>query len=208
MIRDRVKKLLRIPHAKPKSKPDPLRQIARKRARAEKLLGKVDQLTGLARIVTGRAQAAAHFGVSSRTIGYWQESGMPHGQGIYDLDAVAAWLKESGIQREQSGGPGARAQLLAAQVKLAELKLARLGGELVEIEVARRLFVRHIHEAKAILDQVPDRVLAALPAAAVKEKGRRQTIRRQAAGVVRSACQALSDLLSAPEIEPPKQSDE
>jgi phage terminase Nu1 subunit (DNA packaging protein) len=190
-----------------KPKPDPLRQLAKKRARVQKLLGQVDQLTGSARVVTGRAQLAAHFGVSNRTIGYWQESGMPHGQGVYDLEAVAAWLKESGIQREQSSGPGARAQLLAAQVKLAELKLARMGGELVEIEVARRLFVRHVHEAKAILDQVPDRVLAALPAAVLKGKGR-QTIRRSAAGVVRSACQALADLLAAPEIEPPKQKDE
>lgn len=183
-----------------KKEPNPLRQLAKKRARVEKLLGRVDQLTGSARIVTGRAQLAKHFGVSNRTIGYWQESGMPHGQGVYDLDTVAAWLKQTGIQ-QASADPGAKAQLLAVQVKIAELKLARLGGELVEIEVARRLFVRHIHEAKAILNQIPDRVLAALPAAAVKTL--RQTIRRQTAGVVRAACQSLSDLLSAPEIEPP-----
>jgi phage terminase Nu1 subunit (DNA packaging protein) len=148
-----------------------------------------------AHVVTRRAEVAAHFGVSNRTVGYWQESGMPRGPGgVYDLDAIAAWLKESGVKRD-SGSPE-RAELLKLDAEIKQMKLSRLRGELVEAEAVRRMLVRTITESKAILDQVPSRAAALLTGVPAKTRDR---VRKGLVDIVRDVCDSLADMLAEPE---------
>jgi hypothetical protein len=141
------------------------------------------------------AAVAAHFGVSQRAVGYWLSSGAPGSPGRYDLAAIAAW-REGQQSNGDEPAEGARGRFLAARAAREELRLAKERGELVRLDDTRRLMIRHINEAKAILGQLPDRVLAVLPAA-IAGKIRRQ-VRDECARLIDHSCGSLADLLAKP----------
>ena len=81
-----------------------------------------------------------------------------------------------------------------AQANLREIRAREAAGELVPRDAVTRLFVQHVSEAKAIFDQVPDRVLAALPKRL--KPGVRRQVQEDVRKVVDDTCHALADLLS------------
>jgi len=144
-----------------------------------------------------RDALAQHLGVALRTVAGWISRGMPTLEGGgYDLEAVDAWLETS---RSRGGAPPdtkgrqQRERLRDLEIELAETKLAQQRGRLIEVEPVRRMLVRHIHEAKAILDQLPDRVLGVLPSRT--KAGVRRSVRKRVAAAVDGAYTMLADSL-------------
>jgi len=148
------------------------------------------------RVVRTRGEVARFFEVSERTIGYWQSRGMPGGPGDYDLDEIVSWREREGLGRSDEDSVRALGQRIDNEMK--QLKLGQLRGELIAVEPIVRLFTRHIHEAKAIFEQIPERVLSALPAQTPAKTRRR--IRQQCRKIIDDSLRSLSDLLAAPEL--------
>ena len=67
----------------------------------------------------------------------------------------------------------------------------------MERDAARRLFIRHVYEAKALVDQVPDRVMAALPAKTQAKT--RKRVHGEVLRIVDDACRSLAEILVDPE---------
>jgi uncharacterized protein YicC (UPF0701 family) len=141
------------------------------------------------------AEVAGHFGVSERAVHYWLSAGCPGQPGEYDAAAIAAW--RDGRKKDEQSDDNPRAKYLAARAERELLKLAKDRRELVEADAVRRLFARHIHEAKAILGQLADRASAAVPSAQAKI---RKKVREETKRLVDDVCNSLADLLTAPEI--------
>jgi len=150
------------------------------------------------------AEVAQHFQVADRTVSYWISRGMPGDRGAFDLDAIAAWRQREGLARSDEDSARSEGQKIKNQRET--LRLERERGALVAVEPLRRLFVRHIHEAKAIFEAVPDRLLGILPSRLPANAKAWQEIRRQfrgaAQGLVSEVCRALGDVLSAAELPP------
>lgn len=120
------------------------------------------------------AAVAEHFERDQRTIKTWLEKGCPgRGSGGYDLVAIAEW-RDANIRSGDERPAGERGEWeirhSAAQAQLAELRLAKLRGELVEVAAVADHYGRHIAEAKTLLEQLPDRLLAGLPKANAKQR--------------------------------------
>lgn len=137
-------------------------------------------------------EVATHFAVSERTVGSWRRvHGMPGKPGRYDLDAIAAWRAERGVGRKRTQSEE-RTRLLRIEAALKKQRLRKLRGELVSADELRRVIVRHIHEAKSLLEQLPDRVVARLPDDCRRS---RDIVRETARRLVCEACLALADSL-------------
>ena len=108
------------------------------------------------------AQVAVHFGVGERWAANWFARGCPGKPGRYDLDAIERW-RQRNLAVTPGNGESAHARWMEARAERETLKVLQMRGELVPLEPIRRLFVRHVNEAKALMDQIPDRVLAVLP---------------------------------------------
>lgn len=85
-----------------------------------------------------------------------------------------------------------RDKVAAANIR--EIRAREAAGELVPAEAVRRLFVQHVAAARAIFDQVPDRVLAALPQRL--KAGVRRRVQTETRRIVDDVCETLADLLA------------
>lgn len=154
-------------------------------------------------IARNRHEVANHFGVSQRTVSDWMTEptfpGRPakpgRRDGYFPLRDIGVWL-----DAKRGNTPGADRNARGPQDRVASLRgdLLTLDyqeriGELVESAAVGRLLVRHINEARAILDPLPDRVLAALPAKTPERT--RQRIRRQVQRDLHHAYRALAETL-------------
>lgn len=160
--------------------------------------------TAAAPWIVGRlADVAAFFRRSLATVkGEWRPNGMPGNRGRYDLSEILAWRDRRDEQlRGKSPDAAAKAraetQRAIAEANIAERKDRLMAGQLIEREAVRRLFVQHVAEAKALLDQLPDRITAALPDKTGSKIRRRA--KADAQKIVDDACHALADLLAATE---------
>lgn len=156
-----------------------------------------------ATIVKTQGAVAKHFGRCERTVREWIARGMPGRVGRYNLDRIAAWAHAEGLL----GGPAAanrqdpesaKARLDRLRGDAVQLKLARQRGELVAADPVRRLVGRLIHEAKSRLDQLPDRILAGLPAELTNDELAR--IRRHLQKALDDTYTTLAEIPDAPEI--------
>lgn len=136
------------------------------------------------------AEVARHFDVSERTVAGWRARGMPGRPRCYPLAEIAEWR---GRELRPPPDEDLRKRKQRVEIETAQLKLDRLRGRLLELEPVRRMFVRHVHECKAILDQLPDSLLATLPPKTPARTRRR--VRGDVARVIDDAVAALSDLL-------------
>lgn len=149
-------------------------------------------------------QVAKHFGVKPREVDRWVAAGMPGVPGNsaipghLDLMEIAAWLEENELNIKRDKEPsGPRARLLEIETRTKELRYQQLAGEVVELDPISRVTVRHIHEAKAVLERIPDEVLAVLPA---KTPARvRRAIRVEVFDLIDASCQMLADTIREPE---------
>ncbi len=120
------------------------------------------------RIVPRLKDVALELGKGERTVQYWKDRGMPGTAGAYDLDAILAWYaetfgaKDDGPDDEVSRGYWETRRSKAAALR-DELKLAEQRGQVVDVDVPAREFGAFLVEARAILEQLPDFMLAQLP---------------------------------------------
>lgn len=154
-----------------------------------------------ATIVTTRSDVARHFAVAERTVGNWIARGMPGRPGRYDLAAIAAW--RGGRQPAKPGRLSPEREAAMARHELAraeerEIKVARLRGQLVAVDPARRLVGRRVHEARSVLDQLPDQILAGLPES-LADADRRRVAETARTSVART-CKMLSGLPAASQL--------
>lgn len=136
------------------------------------------------------ADVAAHFGVSERTIGYWRRRGMPGDPGHFDLDLIESWKR--GVI-DQGGGNQHQAELMRIRARMELLELQKIEGQLVEASEPARVMEQAINLAVAILDQAPDRALAALPPSADGET--RSDVRAAFQSVVDNVKNSIADAL-------------
>lgn len=151
-------------------------------------------------IVDSLAQVAEFFARSIDTIkGEWRANGMPGSARRWDLAQILAWRDErqqktAAVRATDQGVVEAERRRAVAEANRAERRDRREAGDLVEVEEVRRLFAQHVNAARSILEQIPDRVIAALPQG-TRAAARRRT-QSQARRIVADCCDTLADLLT------------
>lgn len=114
------------------------------------------------------AGAARALGVHERTVKTWLARGAPGAPGNYDVQAIAVWHASEIGTSESDENISQRAlwetRRAAAAAQFEELRLEERRGHLVDVGLAARHYARHIAEAKVMLEQLPDRLLAHVPA--------------------------------------------
>ena len=122
-----------------------------------------------------RPQLAAAIGRGVRQITEYLQRGMPRERrGGYCIEDCAAWIAanirptgraEHGPEPEASGEKRSYWECYKTreQALVEEIKRRQLEGELVDADDAARLAERRIGHAKALLEQIPDRILGLLP---------------------------------------------
>ena len=151
-------------------------------------------------VVGSHGDVANHFGVSERTVMYWKNKGMPGEPGYFNLDAIKLWREEQGQGSGQSPATSqAREELIEIERDTKAIRLQILRGNLVELDQVRRLFIRHVHEAKAVMERIPDAVLAELPVKTTRRIKRR--IRGKVTGLLDDSCELLADMCRASEVQ-------
>ena len=154
-------------------------------------------------IVRTLADVARFFSKSPATIKTeWRRRGMPGKSGGWDLREIFEWREghreHTGAKNEGESRFEAERRKAVADADMAERKAAQQAGELIEVTPIIRLFTRHVNEAKAIMDQLADRVLSLLPAKTTPKTRRR--VREECRKILDDACRSLGDLLSAEEL--------
>ena len=141
-------------------------------------------------IVTRIAEVAHHFGVSEQSVSGWLRAGMPGtpsgrgaSDGHFDTDEIAAWRAQRQAPRQADSGANNQARIRAA---LLALDLRERTAQLLDAQQVIGGWVRHVHEAKSQLEQLPARVLKRLPPEVSPELRRR--IRKDVLGLVRRVC--------------------
>lgn len=153
-------------------------------------------------VVRTQPEVARFFGVAPDTITRaWRRAGMPGKAGAWDLREILLWRDErfGGRTKPESTAAPAGAESRAeaerrratADADLRELRARRAAKDLVPVQPVQAVLVRHANEAKAILDQVPDRVLGALPTK--MKAATRRRIHAQCRQIVDDACTAVAD---------------
>ena len=150
-------------------------------------------------IVHSLQDAATFFNRSPETIKEWRTKGCPGGRAQYDLSAMLQWRDTHLSGSSSSGGSSAprssadRRKALA-DAALKEMKVEQMRGQLVDVDDTARE-ARHFHtHARALLEQLPDRLLqfnGAESAAFLKEA------RGAVDGVVEVIHQHLQEMLVA-----------
>jgi len=198
-----------------KAAPRPVKKAAPPKKRAKKAAPgpaeKIAKETHEPWVVARLADVARFFGRSLATVkGDWRPGGMPGRAGAWDLKAILQW-RDGAAQAATPAAAGDQSKADAerrkaiAEAAIAERKERLLAGKLIELEPVRRLFVRHVEEAKALMGQIPDRVAAALPAKTAAKI--RKSAREEARRVIDDVCESLADLLNAPEALPDRWDD-
>jgi len=131
--------------------------------------GKVAALPG--KVLQKRSEVAQHFGVSVRTVADWLlvesfpgKVGAPgRGDGYFPVDEIATWWSSQSDSARAPVSDEYRSQLNRIRAEMAQLKLDQLRGKLVEVEAVERLLASSTSATRAILDALPDQVLAELP---------------------------------------------
>lgn len=156
------------------------------------------------RIVHTEQAVADQFGKrSAGTIGHYKRRGMPYvghpgnRPNDYDLDEIAKWMESEGLLGH-TDEDRERAEIARIEKEIKQIKLDKLRGELVELEPVRRLVVRQIHLARTHLEQLPDRLVAALPASSPSKLAKR--IRQHATDAIDVVCRSLAEQLADPDL--------
>jgi phage terminase Nu1 subunit (DNA packaging protein) len=120
--------------------------------------------------IVGRAKLAKIVGVGSRQISYYVENGMPQeGAGKFCLESCVEWVKSHvkptgrGDGRQKNDRGHWETQKVRWQAKQEALKYRQQVGELIPVDEVSREQERAITHAKALAEQIPDRLLGLLP---------------------------------------------
>lgn len=135
-------------------------------------------------IVATQQQVAGFFGNSLETIKDWREKGMPgepggpNAPGRYDLSAILRWRDATiGPSGRNETGDASRSEAdrrrAWAEAQRSELELAVERGQVAPVADMLREWSHAATHARALLEQVPDRLLAALPPGSDGDQRRR-----------------------------------
>lgn len=161
------------------------------------------------RVVLTRAEVAQHFHVSTRTIGYWSSEGMPGKPGAFNLDEIEEWRQKKHGGESRGVANDERSKMLVVERQLKELKLKQQLGEVAPVAPWFRRLERRINEAKAILNQLPEMVVAVAVEEGLSPEAAGR-MRRRVAEVLDRTYGAVADAASPDdtEIEYPYDDDE
>ena len=123
-------------------------------------------------IVRTIPEVASHFDVSKNAVREWVrdpefpgrvgERGRQNGR--FPLEAIADWkAARDGTREANQVGNSARERKWNADAEIREMELARMRGELIEVDVVAREMTRAIHNAKSIINEIPDELFDRLP---------------------------------------------
>lgn len=153
----------------------------------------------LPKILRTRKECGNHFGVHPDTVSDWHATpGFPGRaassagnarDGYYPISEIEQWLAnrrgaKSGAVEEE------RAKLLAVQRQERELRLAKQRGELISVAEVATFMARVVTQAGAMIDEIPDRVMAQIPGR-VKN---RPAIRRDLVGLTKDLRALMQEL--------------
>lgn len=153
-----------------------------------------------------RDECARHYGVSTRTVAGWLKDPTFPGRsgtrgqadGWFPYDRIDVWLETKPDKlagKTDDARTAAASELVAVKAKRESLRYEREAGELINAAEAEKAIQRQIAIAKSILDPLPDRFAALVPAKAGEEvKTKTATLTRTA---LREAYAALAETLSA-----------
>lgn len=123
-------------------------------------------------VLKTRAEVANYFGVSERTVTYWQSvagfpgrSGSPStGEpGHYPLQEIAEWRKNRISKQAQPDEGSVNAKIQAERLRKLRIENDEAEGRLIDCLVVARIISRMFATAKQYLLQVPHKVQALLP---------------------------------------------
>ncbi len=144
-----------------------------------------------ARVARSLAEVAQFLGLSERRVAEFRTRGMPGTPGAYPLAEIGDWYERA--VRQQSGADHA-AELMRIRARREQLELQSREGRLVDVDIPARIFEASAAHARQLFDQLPDRILAALPEALPPEL--RARVRELAAAQVQAICEQLADALT------------
>lgn len=146
-------------------------------------------------------EVANYFGVSTVAVQRWLNDPDFPGQagergrqnGRFPIEAIAEWkAARDGTREANQVGSTARERKWNADAEIRELELAKLRGELIEVEAVEREIERAIHNAKSVLNDLPDEILDDLPAKVRERMGAK--LRAKIERRIRQAYQRLEDM--------------
>lgn len=139
--------------------------------------------------------AAKALGKHERTLKSWLAKGCPGRPGAYDVAAIAAWHEANvGATLRDDTSEKARwaAEKIKAEARKRKLEVEQLLGRLVDVDLPAREFAQHIVEAKALLEQLPDRFLSFVPGITAAAK---KTAKQRMQAAIRDVLAALESSL-------------
>jgi phage terminase Nu1 subunit (DNA packaging protein) len=156
------------------------------------------------KIVTTRAEVAKAFGVKVAAVADWLSQGMPGKPsrrgvpGEFRLAEIDEWLKANLLGPYRLSGESSRQEINRLQATRLGMQVARERREIIDLEPVVRLLKRRIGEAKALLEQLPDRVAAEVGAGLDDE--RREHLRKLVAGEIRNVLERVGEIPQAEEL--------
>lgn len=111
-------------------------------------------------ILKSQPEAAAYFGVRTRTLQYWIQNGMPvNSDGTYDVEVIKAWrAQDERRQKKEKSPDDPEVRFRTAKARLAEIELAKRMGDLLPREEVESEWLNIIITLKKSLLGLPKRL--------------------------------------------------
>lgn len=140
-------------------------------------------------------------GVCQRQISYYAQDGMPQvGKGVFCVEDCQAWVAANvGLTKQVSASERGfwEEQKAKWDARQKKLQYRQLAGELIEVDIIAREQERSIAHAKALAEQIPDRLIGLLPRVVTAKP--RQRLLQSAKQMIEDFLFALSDSMAEAE---------
>jgi len=149
-------------------------------------------------IASTKEEAARLLGVSTRTLSDWQKQpGFPGEPGrpgrrvaYYPIERIQQW-RETNVDDE--GDSTVRQEIERLKLLEKQIELEKLVGTIVDAEEVDRFLQRVVATAKSMLDSLPDKVVAVLPAKTTETT--RRAVRAAVESDLREVFSVLGELI-------------
>lgn len=141
------------------------------------------------RVCTTMAEAAVVLGVTTATLDKWMaDPSFPGKRGTrgraaasFPIGEIRQWRERKYGTSRASGDAGSesRQRKAAAEAALKELEFERRAGSLIERERAESIYVATVSTARSLLEDLPQRIAASLPATRPKLRRKVESLARR-----------------------------
>lgn len=153
-------------------------------------------------VATTRDAAAQALGVDTRTLASWMKldgfpgrAGRPgKGGGWFPIESIEAWRQANVQPKPEAEGNAGHKLYWSFKGKEKQLDWEERLGHILLADDVERFMVRTINTAKAVLEPLPDKIVAMLPAKTPPAV--RTEIRKRVAADLRGALDVLAELLA------------